>query len=595
MLSRNNFHVLSCCLKLGTPTQREVVAATGLSLGSVNAALKELRRDGLVDAANSVTQAGLSALEPYRVDNALIMAAGLSSRFAPISFERPKGTLTVRGEVLVERQIRQLHEVGIRDVIVVVGYMKEQFFYLEDEFDVKILVNPDYAQRNNNSTIMRAGDLIGNTYICSSDDYFTENPFEPYVYQAYYAAVYEEGPTDEYCLRVQGKDNAIVGVTVGGADSWVMMGHAYWNRSYSRTFLRILREVYDEPETAGKLWEDIYREHVAELPMVMREYRRGCIWEFDSLDELKAFDPGFIDNVDSAIMDNICRVLECERADVEGIVPIKQGLTNLSFRFDVRGRGEAYVYRHPGLGTDEIINRASEAASQEIARELGLDATFVYEDPQLGWKISRYLEGRTALDYHDWDQVARAMQMARALHGCGVDTGFPYDMHEGTLATVALLGARQRTAFKDFDELLNMANDLNARALACGARTCLCHNDFYDPNFLVAPDGDMQLIDWEYSGMSDYASDLGVFLCCCPDYTYDDALRVLRLYFGGEPAPEDLFHCIAYTAVISFYWFIWALYKEECGDPVGEYLYIWYRYTKSYGKKAQELARELGY
>ena len=62
--------------------------------------------------------------------------------------------------------------------------MKEQFFYLEDAFGVSIVVNPDYATRNNNSTIRRVADRLGNTYICSSDDYFTENPFEPYVTRA---------------------------------------------------------------------------------------------------------------------------------------------------------------------------------------------------------------------------------------------------------------------------------------------------------------------------------------------------------------------------------------------------------------------------
>ena len=41
------------------------------------------------------------------------MAAGLSSRFAPISYEKPKGLLKVRGEVLIERQIEQLKAAGI--------------------------------------------------------------------------------------------------------------------------------------------------------------------------------------------------------------------------------------------------------------------------------------------------------------------------------------------------------------------------------------------------------------------------------------------------------------------------------------------------
>ena len=53
--------------------------------------------------------------------NAIIMAAGMSARFAPLSYELPKALLTVKGEVLIERQIRQLHEVGITDITIVVG------------------------------------------------------------------------------------------------------------------------------------------------------------------------------------------------------------------------------------------------------------------------------------------------------------------------------------------------------------------------------------------------------------------------------------------------------------------------------------------
>ena len=59
----------------------------------------------------------------YTVDNAIIMAAGVSSRFAPLSYESPKALTEVRGEILIERQIRQLHEAGIHDVYVIVGYM----------------------------------------------------------------------------------------------------------------------------------------------------------------------------------------------------------------------------------------------------------------------------------------------------------------------------------------------------------------------------------------------------------------------------------------------------------------------------------------
>ena len=65
----------------------------------------------------------------YKVKNAIIMAAGLSSRFAPLSYEKPKALITVKGEVLIERQIRQLKEAGIHDIAIVTGYKKEKFEY----------------------------------------------------------------------------------------------------------------------------------------------------------------------------------------------------------------------------------------------------------------------------------------------------------------------------------------------------------------------------------------------------------------------------------------------------------------------------------
>lgn len=209
MLSRQDFSVLYQCYRQAGLSQRELVDATGYSLGAINTTVKGLKERNLLTSEGQITPEGLEALKPHKVDNAVIMAAGLSSRFAPISYEKPKGVLTVRGEVLIERQIRQLQEAGINDITVVVGYKKEQFFYLVDEFGVEIVVNPDYAVRNNHSSIMRVAEKMGNTYLCSSDDYFTENPFEEYVYDAYYAAIYMEGETDEYCLHTKGKEDRI--------------------------------------------------------------------------------------------------------------------------------------------------------------------------------------------------------------------------------------------------------------------------------------------------------------------------------------------------------------------------------------------------
>ena len=153
LITKNEFAVLAALEREPGTSQRAIAARKAMSLGSVNAAYKALVDKGLV-VDGALSDAGFEALAPFKVDNAIILAAGLSSRFAPISYEKPKGLLHVRGEILIERQIRQLQESGIDDITVVAGYKKEYFFYLEEKHGVSIVVNEEYATRNNHSSLM---------------------------------------------------------------------------------------------------------------------------------------------------------------------------------------------------------------------------------------------------------------------------------------------------------------------------------------------------------------------------------------------------------------------------------------------------------
>ena len=280
----------------------------------------------------------------YRVDNAVIMAAGTSSRFAPLSFEKPKALTEVKGEILIERQIRQILDAGIRDVIIVTGYKKEQLEYLKGKFGVKLVENKEYLTRNNNSTINAVKDMLGNSYICSSDNYFAADPFETVVDDSYYAADWSEGPTQEWCLT-EDADGYIDSVKIGGSGAWYMLGHTFWNEKFSRTFLQILEETYDLPETAGKLWEAIYMEHLDVLKMKMRRYPDDFIFEFDTLDELREFDDTYKDDTRSVIIKDIAARLGCPERGITGVSVYKNvDNTASGIYFDAIGKKYRYDY-----------------------------------------------------------------------------------------------------------------------------------------------------------------------------------------------------------------------------------------------------------
>lgn len=281
----------------------------------------------------------------YKVDNAVIMAAGTSSRFAPLSYEMPKALIEVKGEILIERQIRQLQDAGISEIAIVVGYKKEQFEYLRNKFGVMLIENKDYLLRNNNASIYAAKEFLKNTYVCSADNYFYKNPFEKEVEDAYYAAVYADGETAEWCMEEDSKGQ-ICKVTIGGENAWYMLGHAFWNEEFSRKFIEILESVYEIPETKNLLWESIYSAHLDELKLKIRKYPNDYIFEFDTLDELRLFDSSYMNNTRSEILRKMAQKLHCREADITAIQAIKNSDNAADgFTFTVGENCYEYIYK----------------------------------------------------------------------------------------------------------------------------------------------------------------------------------------------------------------------------------------------------------
>ena len=267
--------------------------------------------------------------------NAIIMAAGTSSRFVPLSAERPKGLVEVKGEVLIERQIRQLKEAGIADITLVVGYKAEMFAYLCDKYGIEIVLNEDYARYNNTSSLIRVIDKLDNTFVCSSDNYFPENVFIKDSDDSYYSALYADGETNEYCLTID-TDDYITDVRVGGRDAWYMVGHVFFNREFSEAFRKIMIEEYNNETTKQGYWEDLYIRYIDQLPkMKINRYKEGEIQEFDSLDELRLFDDSYIADTRSTVVKSISRTLNLQESDVYGFKNIKHVGDYLHFQFKV--------------------------------------------------------------------------------------------------------------------------------------------------------------------------------------------------------------------------------------------------------------------
>lgn len=563
-------------------TLRALAERASVSLGKASSIVKELASQGLIDENRAITDAGTAALAPYKVDNALILAAGKSSRFVPFCYDTPKGLLTCKGEVLIERQIEQLRAAGVDDIVIVVGYMMEQFAYLEEKYGATLVVNDEYALRNTHSSILAAADYLKNTYICSSDDYFTENVFDAYVYDSYYATVFMAGETMERGV-ITDKNGLIVDTQKPSLDQWVMFGHVYWSAEFSKKIVGYIRDEYDRVDVADWYWEWFYVEHLDELPLYARRYADGVIYEFDSVADICAFDADFLKTTQSEAIDHICETLGCQPMDIRNFQAINIGLTNSSFSF--AAPGGAYIYRQPKAQSRDI-DRVLEKRIIELVSPLGISDECVAISER-GWKLSKFIEG--AEDYRadsflDMLDLARILQR---LHG-EIDEsdleGMPeFDYAAKTASCYEdILACGAGSAFsREYASLLERTSALDAFIKEHPFQKTLCHNDIYDYNILRTPHR-LYLIDWEYGT----AGDAGFDICKLFSLAFFKELYEIEaacsLYFNRKPTSEETAHLLACAALSYYWWFLWAVLMEHKGTDMRGNILLWLRKARHY-------------
>lgn len=565
-------------------TQRTLAERLGISLGRAHMCLSSARERGLISPdTQRITRAGLTYLSPFKVDAAVILAAGFGSRFVPLSYETPKGLLPVRGERMVERQIRQLHAAGIKDITLVVGYLKEKFEYLIDKFHVKLLYNPDFECKNNISSVYHARHLFygRNVYLLSSDNWLRENMYHAYEPGAFYSAVYMEGATDEWALTFN-KKRQITNVKIGGSNCFVMYGPAYFSRAFSDAFLPELEKAFLSPGTDDYYWETVYMnllqtekaEHVPEMSASLQPPNQ--VYEFENLEELRRFDPYYRECSDNAAMELISRVFRIPEREISGISCLKSGMTNQSFLFTAdKAR---YICRIPGVGTEKLIDRRQECENYAAVSALHISDEVVYFDPENGYKISRYYENARNADPDSKSDMASCMDVLRRLHSSGIRVTHRFDLEEHISFYEALCKKHGEIPFEDYADVKEKMRSLLSDLAKQKRPDVFAHVDPNVDNFVICGDC-FHLIDWEYAGMADPLLD--VAMCAIYSrYDFHRAADLTALYLSRTPTEEEKKIVFSYMALGGFLWALWAIYKGFLGKRFGDYTLVMYRYAK---------------
>ena len=570
--------------------QRLLANASGHSLGMVNRSVRNLVREGYLTSQIALTDKAMEVIRARAPRNAIILAAGVGMRMAPVNLMQPKGMIEVHGEPLVERLVRQLHEAGITDITLVVGFMKERFEYLIDEYGAKLVVNREFATRNNLHSLALVANRISNTYIVPSDIWCDRNPFrksEPYSWYMVSDLV-----DNASFVRITRKGElARVGDASAGNH---MVGIAYLLEDEAARLRDGLVRMDASPAHAAEFWESAAFADGAPKLMARLVDAKGVL-EIDTYEQLRDLEEG-LDQPSCDALGLVASTLDTCVESIEDVEVLKKGAINRSFRFSVKGA--KYVIRIPGTMAGQHVDRDCEAQAYRAIAGLGLCDNPVLVDPASGCKITRYVEGARPCDANSEVDLRRCMARLREFHNMGLQVSHTFDIYERIDFYETLWGGA-KSAYRDYEQTKADVLSLRPFVESMPRQWCLAHIDPVADNFLFCPDGEggeaLQIIDWEYAGMQDPHVDIAMF-AIYSNYGKDRLDHLIDIYFanegGCEAATRAKIYC--YVATCGLLWSNWCEHNRNLGVEFGEYSLAQYRYAKDYYRLATGLIRAIG-
>jgi CTP:phosphocholine cytidylyltransferase-like protein len=231
----------------------------------------------------------------YRVEKAIIMAAGMGKRMHPLTLKIPKPLIKVNGVRMIDTIIQSLHQNDIYEIYVVVGYLKEQFKKLQEEYPGVILIdNPYYAVCNNISSLYVARNYIENAMILDGDQIiYNSKILAPEFDRSGYNSIWTDKETKEW-LQILENEIVISCSRTGGKKGWQLYSISRWTAEDGRKLKRHLEIEFVEKKNRQLYWDDIALFcYPKEYQLGIRPMNRQDVIEVDDLNELIALDDSY--------------------------------------------------------------------------------------------------------------------------------------------------------------------------------------------------------------------------------------------------------------------------------------------------------------
>jgi thiamine kinase-like enzyme len=243
--------------------------------------------------------------------------------------------------------------------------------------------------------------------------------------------------------------------------------------------------------------------------------------------------------------------------------PLAGGLTNTNYK--VVSNGRAFVVRVSGKDTGLLaIDRENELHNTIAAAETGVGAPFVVAVPEHDALVLEFLDGEVmdAAMLRRGDRLEAVARACRRLHG-GRRFLHDFDMFEIQRGYVAVVHERGFRLPDRYDEFEPNVRTLERAMRVRPEQTVPCNNDLLAENFIEV-DGEMRLIDYEYSGNNEPSFELGNIWS--ESNLSLEQLEELVAHYYGRPLRNKVARARLWGLMSKYGWTLWGSIQDGISD-----------------------------
>ena len=534
--------------------------------------IDELIEEGYLNVDLTLTEKEHKGVSSKNPQNAIILASDLGIGMLTIGRNVPIGLLELEGEVVIERLIHQLYEVGIYEIDIVVGFLAEKYEYLIDKYNVNLVYNAEYASKASLYSLNLVQDKIANTYIFPGNIWAEKNPFSEEELYSWYGI--SDMVDNNSIVRLKPHTGLVKVEKDKGGNS--MIGIAYILEEEAEILRDQMKKKLQNKRKNKKIWEEALFDPEDKMIVHSKVFSSNQMFSIKDYEQLRYLEESSSE-LDTEIIDLITQELKVNARDIYDIFVLESGKTNRSFRFTAKDK--QYIMRIPGEGTDELVNRENEYIVYQLLKGRSISDQVVYISPDNGYKISEFIEGTRSCDPHDKNDVLVCMQKLRQFHDYKLEVDHVFDPF-AEIEHYEQLRGDSPSKYADYAETKKNVQSLKPIIESLPKEWVLSHCDSVPGNFLLAED-EVYLIDWEYAGMQDPHLDLAMFSLSAM-YSREEVDALLDTYFveGYDEATKYKIYC--YIAIGGLLWSNWSEYKELFGVKFGEYSLKQYEFAQKY-------------